>query len=122
MARDSERAGCPRFSGLTISAGLLALCGLITQGMASAQEERDEKAVQEAHEIVKKIQVRYEKTKDLQADFTQKTKIEGFATPVVSSGRVYIKKPGRLRWDYVEPSVRGDLRQQRRRENVCARA
>ncbi len=32
MARDSERAGCPRFSGLAISAGLLALCGLITPG------------------------------------------------------------------------------------------
>lgn len=71
----------------------------------SADEVIDEKAHHEVAEIVKKIQARYEKTKDLQADFTQKTKIEGFATPVVSSGRVYIKKPGHLRWDYREPSV-----------------
>jgi outer membrane lipoprotein carrier protein len=71
----------------------------------SADEPVDEKANQEVAEIVKKIQARYEKTKDLQADFTQETRIEGFTTPVLSSGRVYIKKPGRLRWDYREPSI-----------------
>jgi len=64
----------------------------------------DEKAAQEVQEVVKQIQARYEKTKDLQADFTQKTRIEGFERPVTSSGRVYIKKPGRLRWDYLEPA------------------
>jgi outer membrane lipoprotein carrier protein len=71
----------------------------------ATDEPVDEKANHEVAEIVKKIQARYEKTKDLQADFTQKTRIEGFATPVLSSGRVYIKKPGHLRWDYREPSV-----------------
>jgi outer membrane lipoprotein carrier protein len=70
-----------------------------------ADEPTDEKAKQEVAEIVKKVQARYEKTKDLQADFTQKTRIEGFTTPVLSSGRVYIKKPGHLRWDYREPSI-----------------
>src|SRR5439155_24729090 len=30
---------------------------------------------------------------------------EGFATPITSRGRMYIKKPGRLRWDYLEPGV-----------------
>jgi outer membrane lipoprotein carrier protein len=71
----------------------------------AADEAVDETANQEIAEIVKKIQARYEKTKDLKAEFTQKTRIEGFATPVMSSGRLYIKKPGRLRWDYREPSV-----------------
>ncbi|MEX5218049.1 MAG: outer membrane lipoprotein carrier protein LolA [Nitrospira sp.] len=71
----------------------------------SADEVVDEKAHQEVVEIIQKIQARYEKTKDLQAEFTQKTRIEGFATPVVSSGRFYIKKPGLLRWDYREPSI-----------------
>ena len=33
---------------------------------------------------MKNIQSRYEKTKDLQASFTQKTRIEGFSTPVIS--------------------------------------
>jgi outer membrane lipoprotein carrier protein len=64
----------------------------------------DEKALQEVRDVVRQLQARYEKTKDLQADFTQKTRIEGFERPVMSSGKVYIKKPGRLRWDYLEPA------------------
>ncbi len=65
----------------------------------------DEKALQEVREVVKQLQARYEKTKDLQADFSQKTKIEGFERPVTSAGKVYIKKPGRLRWDYLDPAI-----------------
>ena len=64
----------------------------------------DNKAYQEVRDVVKQIQARYEKTKDLQADFVQKTRIEGFERPVVSSGKVYLKKPGRLRWDYLDPA------------------
>jgi len=65
----------------------------------------DLQALQEVQDIVRKIQVRYEKTKDLQASFTQKTRIEGFSTPVISTGHFYIKKPGKLRWDYIEPAT-----------------
>ena len=68
-------------------------------------DEGDEKALGEVREVVKQLQTRYEKTKDLQADFTQKTMIEGFERPITSSGKVYIKKPGRLRWNYLDPSV-----------------
>jgi outer membrane lipoprotein carrier protein len=64
----------------------------------------DSKAYQEVRDVVKQIQARYEKTKDLQADFVQKTRIEGFERPVISSGKVYLKKPGRLRWDYLDPA------------------
>lgn len=64
----------------------------------------DDKAVQEIRNVVKNIQARYEQTKDLQADFAQKTRVEGFATAITSSGRLFLKRPGRLRWDYVEPS------------------
>ena len=71
----------------------------------AAEGPTDEKAWQEVREVVKNLQARYEKTKDMQADFSQKTKIEGFERPVMSSGKVYIKKPGRLRWDYVDPAT-----------------
>ncbi len=60
---------------------------------------------EDVREVVKKLQARYEQTRDLSADFKQTTKIEGFATPILSSGRMYIKKPGRLRWDYADPNV-----------------
>jgi outer membrane lipoprotein carrier protein len=69
-----------------------------------AEGQSDEQARQEVRDVVKQLQARYEQTKDLQADFTQKTNIEGFERPVVSSGKVYIKKPGRLRWDYLNPA------------------
>jgi len=81
------------------SVGLLSVVGL------AADNAKMPVAPEEIREVVKRIQARYERTRDLQADFTQSTTIEGFATPIVSSGRVYIKKPGRLRWDYLDPAV-----------------
>ena len=82
------------------------LCGAVVAPMAfSAGDEGNENALKEVQEVVKQLQARYEKTKDLQADFTQKTTIEGFERAITSSGKVYIKKPGRLRWNYLDPSV-----------------
>ena len=84
--------------------GLIALCVVVAAPVWAEDVSTDEKALHEAREVVKQLQSRYEKTKDLQADFSQKTKIEGFERPVMSSGKVYIKKPGRLRWDYLDPA------------------
>jgi outer membrane lipoprotein carrier protein len=79
----------------------------LTFSMAHAADEGKEasKEQKEVLEVVKKLQGRYEQTKDLQADFQQTTRIEGFATPLTSSGRFLIKKPGLLRWDYRDPTV-----------------
>lgn len=83
----------------------LVLLGLLFASSAvGAEGPADDKAFQEVRDVVKQIQARYEKTKDLQADFVQKTRIEGFERPVISSGKVYLKKPGRLRWDYLDPA------------------
>jgi outer membrane lipoprotein carrier protein len=71
----------------------------------AADGPSNEKALQEVREVVKQLKARYEKMNDMQADFSQKTKIEGFERPVTSAGKVYIKKPGRLRWDYLDPAV-----------------
>ncbi|WP_447977916.1 LolA family protein [Candidatus Nitrospira bockiana] len=71
----------------------------------AAEEGKEEKAGREVRDVIKKLQARYEQTKDLQADFEQTTRIEGFATPLKSSGRMFIKKPGLLRWDYRDPNV-----------------
>ena len=64
-----------------------------------------ETLAQQVHDLVTRVDARYAATKDFQADFTQETRIEGFETPLKSSGRVFIKKPGHLRWDYLDPSV-----------------
>jgi outer membrane lipoprotein carrier protein len=77
----------------------------LSVGLPAVAQDNDEQARKEVREVVKRLQARYERTKDLQADFTQKTTIEGFERPMTSSGKVYIKKPGRLRWNYLEPST-----------------
>jgi len=74
-------------------------------GSARTEEGKDEKEYKQVLELVKKLQARYEQTKDFQADFQQTTRIEGFATPLTSGGKMYLKKPGLLRWDYREPDV-----------------
>jgi outer membrane lipoprotein carrier protein len=87
----------------------LLACFLVVAGIGRAAEEgKDGKEAKEAREVkdaVKRLQARYEQTRDLQAEFNQSTKIEGFGTPILSKGRMYIKKPGRLRWDYLHPNV-----------------
>ncbi len=55
--------------------------------------------------LVKRVDAQYAQLKDFQADFVQETRIQGFDASLRSSGRVYLKKPGRLRWDYMEPAV-----------------
>ncbi len=57
-----------------------------------------------AQDVVAQVEAQYARTNDLQADFVQETLFEGFGTGFVSSGKVYLKKPGLLRWDYLEPS------------------
>src|SRR2546428_13719051 len=56
-------------------------------------------------DLVKKVEARCQKTTDLTAEFSQTTDIKGFAKPLQSSGRVYIKRPGKLRWDYLAPTL-----------------
>lgn len=55
-------------------------------------------------DLIYKIQAAYEHTTDWKAEFEQVTRIEGFDSPIQSRGTLYIKKPGKLRWDYLKPN------------------
>ena len=79
-----------------LSAAILVLSCLV---MAEAASEDRVK------EIVNKVESRYRTTADLTADFNQTTTVKGFATAMKSAGRVYLKRPGKLRWDYFEPNL-----------------
>ena len=57
-----------------------------------------------AEDMVDRVDAGYAKTQDLQGKFTQETIIEGFESGFQSTGQFYLKKPGLLRWDYLEPS------------------
>ena len=54
--------------------------------------------------IAKNVQKAYDETRDIRADFTQETKIQGFETTTRAAGTLFIKKPGKARWDYASPS------------------
>ena len=69
------------------------ICALIIFSLPTlaAAEESDENAVKEVREVVKQLQARYEKTKDIQEDSRKRTTIEGFERPIASSVSLYQK-------------------------------
>lgn len=54
-------------------------------------------------DIINKVQENYENTTDLEANFTQESLIKTMDKIEKSEGKVYIKKPGKMRWDYKKP-------------------
>ena len=53
-------------------------------------------------EVMDKLQSRYHDVNDITIDFTQKSSVEGFGEKVFE-GKLYIKKPKMMRWDYLKP-------------------
>src|SRR5512136_849551 len=54
--------------------------------------------------LVRKVQAFYERTRDLEAEFSQAYTYASFGRTQRSSGTLRVKKPGKLRWDYVQPA------------------
>jgi outer membrane lipoprotein carrier protein len=59
-----------------------------------------------AVELTRKVQAFYEKTRDLEATFTQTYVYAGLGRKLTSTGALKVKKPGLMRWDYQSPSVK----------------
>jgi len=53
-----------------------------------------------AEEVIEGIQRRYQEIKDLQADFRQETTLPMMDRVNEATGRLYLKIPGKMRWDY----------------------
>ncbi len=56
-----------------------------------------------AVEVASRLQAIYEKTTDFKAAFRQEYKSKALDRTKVSSGYIYVKKPGLMRWDYKKP-------------------
>ena len=54
-------------------------------------------------EVIDRVQERYEKTKNFQADFTQTSILKTVKQKQISKGKVFIRKPGMMRWEYKTP-------------------
>ncbi|HEX8950253.1 MAG TPA: outer membrane lipoprotein carrier protein LolA, partial [Polyangia bacterium] len=63
--------------------------------VAQAQEKKPESAAT----VVARVQKYYDATKDLRAKFEQQIESVSRA-PSKASGEVWLKKPGKMRWDY----------------------
>ncbi len=68
------------------------------------EKAKKEKAETSASEVLDRIQAFYESTEDYQASFNQVYKNKLYNETKKSSGKVYIKRPGKMRWEYKKPN------------------
>lgn len=90
---------------MVLGLGLLLTAG--KGGKKSKDEGKDpagpEKAPTAA-EVVESIQAFYESTLDFQASFSQVYKNKLYDEEKKSTGKVYLKRPGKMRWEYKKPT------------------
>ena len=85
---------------------LLAAAAALSAGLppAPGAARAAEPSINDLASVVKQIEAAYRNTKELQTDFVQTTQYPDFDTPYVSKGRLFIRRPDKMRWDYKEPS------------------
>ncbi len=75
---------------LTVTGIVLLLC---TGAMAGMR----------ANDVARKVQSLYDRTSSLKADFVQTAKMKALDIAEQDKGMVYMKKDGRIRWEYRKP-------------------
>jgi len=83
---------------------LTALAAPASEGAAPTPTPAATAAAPTAAELTRKVQAFYEKTRDLEAAFTQTWIYAGAGRKLTSTGTLMVKKPGLMRWDYRTPS------------------
>jgi len=61
-------------------------------------------AAQSLDDVVREIEAVYGRMTDLRADFTQTAFNKSLNQTIPAKGTVYLKKGGKLRWEYTEPT------------------
>lgn len=79
---------------IALAAALLAISLLFTAQTAQTQDPST---------VVSGIQKKYASINDLGSSFTQVTRIKDLDEKIASSGKVWFKKPGMMKWQYEEP-------------------
>ena len=79
---------------IALATALLAIFLLFTAHPARAQDTAA---------IVSSIQKKYASINDLNSKFTQETRIKDLEEKILSSGKVWFKKPAMMKWQYEEP-------------------
>jgi outer membrane lipoprotein carrier protein len=91
---------CPliRQTGM-IRTGTLALLLLVTLPLSPAAA-----SAQSLEEVIAGLEATYGKVTDLRADFTQVATNKSLGQDIKAEGTVYLKKGGKMRWDYKSPA------------------
>ncbi len=82
-----------RAAGICLLVAVAAVATTPPEGEAGAQPS--------AQEVAARVERHYNQVETLAADFVQRYTLG--RTTLVESGRVYFKKPGRMRWEYNSP-------------------
>lgn len=94
-------------------AGMMALLAgmLLTMPAVAGDGEGEETPAPDdmsADEVAKRIQKYYDKTDDFKASFKQVYEDKAAGEKKVNWGKIYFKKPGKMRWDYYKSDSRDD--------------
>ena len=87
----------------TLAALVLGLLALGTAGAARAQAPAAGPAPS-LDEVVKALEASYGRINDLKADFEQTAFNKSLNQSIPAQGTVYLKKGGKLRWEYADPT------------------
>ena len=82
--------------GLRLRAALIVATFLFGTPLQAGAQELDQ--------VVNAVESTYGKMSDLQADFTQVARNKSLGQDVKAEGTVYLKKGGKMRWDYKSPA------------------
>jgi outer membrane lipoprotein carrier protein len=72
-------------------------------GVFLGQPVQDTPVKDDVNVLVEGVQKRYEEVTDFKARFTQTVTRKHLPRPRVNKGKVFFKRPGMMRWDYISP-------------------
>lgn len=91
---------------------ILLVVGLLLAAGGRPGAAQSDEASPEA--LARRIQARYDTVRDFSARFEQRYTGGALRRQAVERGTVLVKKPGRMRWDYVEPEKKAFVADGRR--------
>jgi outer membrane lipoprotein carrier protein len=102
MRLDSQRTPFLLTTAALLAAAVLAATARTAEPWP-AQQIQTAAVLPPAGDVAAALQRRYDAIKDFSADFTQTYEGGVLRRKARESGKVYIKKPGKMRWEYVSP-------------------
>jgi outer membrane lipoprotein carrier protein len=89
---------------VALAVGLLVIAAGRSWAQAPAPAPRPGQPAPSLDEVVKQVEAAYGKLNDLKAEFDQTAFNKSLNQSIPAQGTVYLKKGGKLRWEYADPT------------------